>query len=229
MGKRSGGLVIMTMQSLQQIVSGIASGDLPATPAERKPIAISARDAQVVNSVFERLKVIFPAWQRAFPTPEAMKSARQEWTKALVEAGVVTEQALALGFKVARERDIPFFPAPGQFIKWCKPTPEALGMPSVEQALHEVSRHRASHPAVVLAARATRFERETLSFSEYAPVFERAYEQLVRRVMSGDDINAEVVKALPSKGRAIEPWEKYQARGLSGTKHLKSLFKRGEA
>ena len=219
----------MALQSLNQIAERIANHDLPTLPPERKPVAISANDARVVNTVFDRLQVIFPAWQRAFPTPEALKSARQEWTKALVEAGVVTEQALAIGFRVAREKDIPFFPSPGMFIKWCQPTPEALGMPSVEQALHEVSRHRASHPAVVLAARATRFERETLSFSEYAPVFERAYEHLVRRVMSGDDINADVVKALPAKGRIIEPWEKYQARGLSGTKHLKSLFKRGEA
>lgn len=214
----------MTMQSIAQIAAQIASRDLPQLPPERKPVAISANDARVVNTVFDRLQVIFPAWQRAFPTPEALKSARQEWTKALVEAGVVTEQALAIGFRVAREKDIPFFPSPGMFIKWCQPSPEVLGLPSVHQALNDIARHRETHPAVILAARATRFERSTLTAAEYEPVFARHYEILVKRVLAGEDLSVEVPKALPSQQDITHSPEFYVEAGKRGVASLKKLF-----
>lgn len=213
----------MTMQSLNQIVERISNGDLPSLPPERKPVTISENDARVVNTVFDRLQVIFPAWQRAFPTPEALKAARQEWTKALVQAGVVTEQSLAFGFKIARTRDIPFFPSPGQFIDWCKPTPEVFGLPSVEQAFHEVMTRRAKHPAVVLAAKATRRERGELNSSEYMAVFTNAYEQMVRRVMAGEDLNAEIIKALPGKGDVYMPEQNPEKLGRRIT-GLREMF-----
>lgn len=216
----------MALQSLNQIAERIANHDLPTLPPERKPVAISTNDARVVNTVFDRLQVIFPAWQRAFPTPEALKSARQEWTKALVEAGVVTEQALAIGFRAAREKDIPFFPSPGMFIKWCQPSPEALGLPSVPQALNDIARHKETHPAVILAARATRFERSTLTAAEYEPVFARHYEILVKRVLAGEDLSVEVPKALPSQQDITHSPEFYVEAGKRGVASLKKLFGR---
>ncbi|WP_051448997.1 replication protein P [Tolumonas lignilytica] len=219
----------MTMQSLQKIAAGITPDNLPAIPAERKPVFISDRDTEVVNEIFERLQAIFPAWKHAFPKPEHLAAAKSEWTKALVEAGCVSDAHLTHGFRIAREQDIPFFPAPGQFIKWCQPTPETLGMPTIEQALHEISRHRASHPAVILAARATRFERETLSASEYQPVFERFYEVLVRRVMAGEDLSVEIPKALPKqKDIQISPEERQRIAEKWGPK-IRELFKHGGA
>lgn len=197
-------------------------------PAESKKVVITQADAQVVNGMFEQLKAIFPAWQRSFPTPEALDSARKEWTKALVEAGVASEQSLQFGLRAARSKNIPFFPSPGMFISWCQPTPESLGMPTVEQALSEVARHRSSHPAVVLAARATRFERETLSAIEYAPVFSRAYELLMNRVLRGEDLSAEVLKGLPAKTQIQHSPEFYHQSGLRGVSKLKALFKRGK-
>lgn len=218
----------MAMQSLAQVVERIETRELQIGEPEKKPLVISEQDAQVVNDVFEKLTVIFPAWQRAFPTPETLKAARTEWTKALVQARVVTTQALQIGFKVAREQNIPFFPSPGQFISWCKPTPEMFGLPSVEMALMDVVRHRSTHPAVVLAARSTKWERQTLNAEEYKPVFERAYEQLVRRVMAGEDLNCEVMKALPTKDQIKHSSEFYHEAGQRGLAKLRNVM-RGKA
>ena len=219
----------MAMQSLQQIANRIDPANLPELTPVRKPVAISERDAAIVNQVFDRLQVIFPAWQRAFPTKDSLSAARKEWTKALVEADCVSDQQLNLGFKSARERDIPFFPSPGMFVKWCQPTPESIGMPTVEQALYEISRHKSSHPAVTLAAKATRFERENLSAIEYAPVFTRHYEVLVRRVMAGEDLSAEVPKALPKREDVkISPEEKKRIAAKWGPK-IRELLKKGGA
>jgi hypothetical protein len=219
----------MAMQSLNQIAEWINNRDLPQLPPERKPMTISERDAEIVNTAFDRLQVIFPAWQRAFPTPESLKAARSEWTKALVEADCVSDHQLTNGFRVAREQNIPFFPSPGMFVKWCQPSPEILGMPTVEQALHEIARHKPSHPAVILAAKATKYERNNLSASEYQPIFARSYEVLVRRVMAGEDLSIEIPKALPKRDEVkLSQEEKDRISAKWGPK-IRELLKKGGA
>ncbi len=218
----------MTMKSLTQIMGEYQAHGLPVMPAEKHRFEPSQTDIQVINGVFKQLQVIFPAWQRAFPNTEALDMARKEWIKALVESEITTKQSLQFGLEAARKKDIPFFPSPGQFISWCQPTPEMFGMPTLDVALMEVARHRATHPAVVLAAKATKWERQTLTAEEYKPVFERAYEQLVRRVMAGEDLNAEVVKALPTKDQIKHSPEFYQETGKRGLAQLRAVM-RGRA
>jgi hypothetical protein len=216
----------MTLQSLAQIVNDFSASGLPSLPEARKPVAITERDAEIVNEAFARLQVIFPAWQRAFPTPESLQAAKSEWIKALVEADCVSDTQLVQGFRTARGQDIPWFPSPGQFIKWCQTSPEALGLPSVDEALVDVCRHRPSHPAVVLAARATKWERQTLTAEEYRPVFEQAYEQLLHRVMAGEDLSLEIRKALPTREQIKHSPEYYQETGMRGIEMLRGVFKR---
>lgn len=187
--------------------------------------AMTEHDARVVNTLLAQLKIIFPAWGKAFPTAQAEQRANQEWTKALVEANCTRRDQLERGMRVARQQDIPFFPSPGMFIKWCELTPESLGLPSVDQAFDDVARRRRSHPAVVLAARATRFERQTLTADEYRPVFAQAYEQLVRRLMAGEDLDAELHKALPSREQVTHSPEYYHQTGRQGVAKLKALLR----
>ncbi len=196
--------------------------------SERQQPVMSEQSGIEINKIFTQLRIIFPAWRSAFPDQKMLNAAKLQWSKAFLEARICTQEQISIGFNNARKSEIPFFPSPGQFIAWCKPTPESLGMPTVEQALHEVAHHRSSHPAVILAARATRFERETLSAIEYVPIFRRAYQLLVNRVLYGEDLNAEVLKGLPSKNDIQHSAEFYQQSGKRGVSLLKSLFKRGE-
>ena len=80
---------------------------------------------------------------------------------------------------------------------------------------------------MVIAARATRFERQTLTADEYRKVFAQAYDQVVRRVMAGEDIEAEVLKGLPTREQIRHSPEFYQQAGQRGVASLKALFKRG--
>ncbi|MGL5949110.1 MAG: replication protein P [Aeromonas sp.] len=194
-----------------------------AKPSKPSP---SPRDTQVVGALFDRLKIIFPAWRNAYPTPEAQAAALQSWIKALVEAGCTRTEQISRGLQVARGREVPFFPTSGQFISWCEPTPEEMGLPSVDAALVEIRTRRFTHPAVQLAAKATRFELQTVSADEYRKVFAHAYAQLLRRAMAGEDLTAELHKGLPAKGQATHSAEFYQAAGKRGVSQLKALFKR---
>lgn len=211
--------------SLGQLAQHGRATPTPAPDQSAQRPALSQQDREVVSSVFAQLQSIFPAWKHAFPTEERLASAKREFAKALIESGITSLAQIAIGMRTARQQDIPFFPSPGTFIKWCEITPESLGLPSMEQAFDDVARHRSSHPAVVLAARATRFERQTLTASEYRPVFEQAYSQLVRRVMAGEDLEAEIRRALPTREQIQHSPEYYREQGLTNISKLKQLLR----
>lgn len=217
----------MSMKPLRAVLNAMTVGDSvnPITASSQR--ALTDHDSQMVSLLFEQLKIVFPAWRHAFPSDDSQRRALAEWTRALVDADCTSREQLQLGMRVAREQEIPFFPSTGMFIKWCQITPEALGLPTVDQALADVARHRKSHPAVVIAARATRFERQTLTADEYRKVFAQAYDQVVRRVMAGEDIEAEVLKGLPTREQIRHNPEFYQQAGQRGVAQLKALFKRG--
>ncbi|MFM5344588.1 replication protein P [Aeromonas veronii] len=216
----------MSMKPLSAVLNAMTVGDSinPITASPQR--ALTDHDSQMVSLLFEQLKIVFPAWRHAFPSDDSQRRALAEWTRALVDADCTSREQLQLGMRVAREQEIPFFPSTGMFIKWCQITPETLGLPTVDQALVDVVRHRKSHPAVVIAARATRFERQTLTADEYRKVFAQAYDQVVRRVMAGEDIEAEVLKGLPTREQIRHPPEFYQQAGQRGVAQLKALFKR---
>lgn len=216
----------MTMRPLSEVLAGMPS-ELPVTPVRKVAAVVTERDTQVVSKLIEQLKVIFPAWQRSFPTLEMQERALREWTVALVEANCTSREQLSLGMRVARSQEIPFFPGPGMFIKWCEITPESMGLPSLDAALVEVRTRRYTHPAVELAAKATSWERQTLSLDDYRPVFEQAYAQLLRRVVAGEDLGTEVRKGLPTREQIQHSPEYYQQAGQRGVESLKALFKRG--
>ena len=215
----------MTMMPIGSVLASMGNNPVSTGYENQKPRELSDRDTRVVTVLFKQLQVVFPAWQRAFPTPESQARALREWTLALIEAKCTSAQQLEMGMRKAREQDIPFFPSPGMFIKWCEITPESLGLPSVEQALADVARHRKAHPAVVLAARATRFERQTLNADEYRKVFTHAYEQVMRRVIAGEDLEGEVLKGLPTKSQIQHNPDYYHEAGQRGVSSLKALFK----
>ncbi|AVP94656.1 replication protein P [Aeromonas rivipollensis] len=216
----------MAMKPLSEVLASMPS-DIQATSVRPVAASVTELDTQVVARLFEQLKVIFPAWQRAFPNPEMQARALREWTVALVEANCTSREQLGHGMRVARQQQIPFFPGTGMFIKWCQITPESLGLPTLETALVEVRTRRFTHPAVELAAKATSWERQTLGLDAYRPVFEQAYAQLLRRVVAGEDLGAQVRKGLPTREQIQHSPEFYQQTGQRGVESLKALFKRG--
>lgn len=193
----------MTIKRINDIVEQYRSSN-PVVVEQKKPLELSENDRKTVNAVLERLQVSFPAWRVAFPTERAWKLAKQEWTMALVNAGCVTEQMLSYGFKNARESDIPFFPSPGMFIKWCQPSPEALGIPSADTAYNLIIMRKiteSTHDLVKIISKRTRWERQTLSADEYRKIFDREYQILFRIIAGGGDVSAEIPKGIENKAK----------------------------
>ncbi|GLQ31628.1 replication protein P [Litoribrevibacter albus] len=199
------------MQTVTQITQGMTKQSQPAKPAQgefqQKPARELSPDAvRIVNYLFQRLRSCFPAWKNSFPDADSWKLAKQAWVDAFIEHGICTHDQLNHGIRKATEVGSPFWPSVGQFVQWCKPTPEDFGLPSVQEAYFEAAKnasrvrsHKFSHPAVRLAGGATGwFELASQPESKIFKRFERNYQVLVNRVMAGEDLSAEIPKALPS-------------------------------
>ena len=88
-----------------------------------------------------------------------------------------------------------------EFRTLCTPTAKDLRLPPLDAAYREAARadrdHRWSHPAVYVAAQVTGlFELRTLPESKSRPLFDRAYEIVVRRVLAGEQFDTPIPKGL---------------------------------
>ncbi|MFM2476390.1 replication protein P [Celerinatantimonas sp. MCCC 1A17872] len=184
------------MRTVQDSMAQLKMNPMPAQEQAQAP---SSADGEFFIEVWRQLKVAFPAWRQAFPNKNAEQSAKRVWLIALIENGVTSDEQIQIGLRMARQMEIPFFPSPGQFIKWCRPTPEMLGLPDMESAYRQAVTLRPAHVVVKAAIRATRFERGTLVESEFRKVFERSYDIICRRYAHGEDIEASISKAIPTK------------------------------
>lgn len=96
---------------------------------------------QLVDVLFRNLKQIFPASVNTiFKNESEELTAKRQWIAAFAENGITTREQLQNGMRHARASDNPFWPAVGQFIKWCKEEDYvALGLPDEDQ-LYELYR-----------------------------------------------------------------------------------------
>jgi hypothetical protein len=170
--------------------------NLPAEPVQdNRARTPSAETATIVNTLFEELKSIFPAWRQAWPNEKAESRAKRSWVKGFMKSGIFTIEQLRYGIEACRQLETDFAPSVGKFVKLCTPTAEDLGFPADDIAWREVVRHCAnpgrhnwSHEAVRLAGdavgwfnlRCSSIPEETLRKR-----FDHAYYQLRRRASLG--------------------------------------------
>ncbi|EFE55282.1 replication protein P [Providencia rettgeri DSM 1131] len=100
---------------------------------------VNPQAEQLVDVLFRNLKQIFPAAVNTiFKNESDELAAKRQWIAAFAENGITTREQLQNGMRHARASDNPFWPAVGQFIKWCKQENfTQLGLPT-ESELYEV-------------------------------------------------------------------------------------------
>ncbi|SDG86351.1 phage replication protein P [Pseudomonas flavescens] len=203
--------------------------NLPAAqvddPRARKPTDETAR---IVNTLFDELRSIFPAWKQAWPNDAAEKRAKRTWVKGFMRAGVTTVEQLRYGIEACRLMDTDFAPSVGKFVKLCVPTAADLGIPLDDHAWREVVRncanpghHTWSHEAVRLAGssvgwfnlRCSSIPEETLRKR-----FDHAYYQLRRRLAMGMPLE-EPRQGIEDQSGQLTP-EQADRRGEQAVQHL---------
>jgi hypothetical protein len=193
------------VKSISEITSGLTpqtfranlGAHVPAVPV----IEVDQQTAEIVNVVFNKLQGIFPAWRQAWPDDNALYNAKREWIAGFIQGGINSDEQLAFGFQQARKSNSPFMPNVGQFIEWCKPSAEAMGLPSIQQAWDEALRGSYTHKAVKVAAEATStFDLHTATYADKALFqrFERNYAIVMRRAQTGQPLEGRIAKGIGS-------------------------------
>lgn len=181
----------------------MAAGNFPQ-PKQTVPAQLDPASVDVVNRLFSELQAIFPAWRQAWPDDRSLAAAKRSWVRGFMAAGITQIEQIRYGLQQCRAAGSDFAPSVGKFIEWCRPTPESLGIPSVEQAYlqacrlaHPAANRDNAHPAVWHAACEVGLrELGSLPEQKSRPLFERAYGLTVDMLLRGEPLR-EIPKALP--------------------------------
>ncbi|EPC2526581.1 replication protein P [Providencia stuartii] len=183
---------------------------------------VNPQAEQLVDVLFRNLKQIFPASVNTiFKNESDELAAKRQWIAAFAENGITTREQLQNGMRHARASDNPFWPAVGQFIKWCKEEDYvALGLPDEEQ-LYELYREyckirgwrEMKWPSNACYWMVTKIYSEmrskSLTDSEVKKLCAKELRSMTARIKSGEAIPAPV-KQIPqlhiptSKERSLE-------------------------
>ncbi|WP_219096576.1 replication protein P [Pseudomonas sp. UMAB-40] len=163
------------------------------------PIKVDQNTAEIVNLVFTKLAGVFPAWRQAWPDKDSLDSAKREWIAGFVQGGINSQDQLAYGFRQARKSSNPFAPSVGEFVAWCTPTAEQLGLPHESDAWIEALMGVYSHKAVKIAAEATStFDLKSARQDDKAlkQRFERNYAIVTRRAQTGQPLEGRIATGI---------------------------------
>lgn len=221
------------MIAAQNIAARIVQAGPTSLPALRAPAAadiVAALGEQeraavenLINRLFREIRNARPAWRQAWPTKEALASAKVTWVLALVEGGIRDwERQVEVGLRRLRAEPSDFVPAPGKFVDWCSPTPESLGLQPVERAYEEACRNAHpscrgsatwSHPVIYHAAIDVGLDvLMQLSGVETWKLFSRSYAVMARRALAGQALGEAVPLGL---GHDSQKTEAQRAEELS--------------
>ena len=180
--------------------AGQTSSESTSTKTESN-VCSGSEHEYAINAVFTLLEGSFPLkFRRAFPRAEDQARAKSVWLQSLKE---FSPRRILRAAKKAIDKTR-FFPDLADIREHCKLRFDEYGLKEPLQAYYEacntLSQTRESgwsHLAVYLAARETgwfmvRGEPQKTAF----PVFERNYEILCNRVLDGEDLEADMTRAL---------------------------------
>lgn len=178
-----------------------------------KPTAEQAKAAaSVINWLFSELSGNFTAFHMAWPNDEIRNAAKRVWIKAFVLAGINNVTQIQYGLNHCYLMEKPFVPTPGEFISWCKPSPQSLGFPSTDEAYtasivmnRQFSDYRHPDARVDTVIRHAINQIGTSTYREMKidnakKTFKTYYEIALRQFMEGE--LKVIPKALPEKAQA---------------------------
>lgn len=96
--------------------------------------------ARIFNELFVQLQAAFPASVSTIREQNKLNEFRKQWMLAFLENGITTMEQVNAGMRHARASESPFWPSPGQFIKWCKDSKMVLGV-TIDDVMAEFHRY----------------------------------------------------------------------------------------
>jgi len=195
----------------------------------------------IVDSLFDQLAFVFPAWKYTWDTEEKIRGAKKEWVKSFFENDINTKEQIACGLRKARSSNTDFLPSCGKFISWCNPSPEDMGYPSEQKALEQCIKHRnlskmnmeshASHFIQTLCKCVNWFQMNTASGQQQVKLandaFKSEYLYLIENYQKPVETSSERLETSNIVRDRMSPkqLEDSQKRGLDAMKEVKRKLK----
>lgn len=156
------------------------------------------QSAEVINRLFSELKSIFANFWTSGTKQAELETMKRTWMKAFIEANLTSWGKIEFGLKKCRSCESNFPPTPGQFIAWCKPTPEEYGIPPVREAYRiaciasgKHSDKNWVHDVIFHAAQqTTTWDLSTKPEEQTYKIFERNYEIALRDWLDGKPLQS---------------------------------------
>lgn len=171
----------------------------------QKANIIDPHVADIVNKLFAMFYGICRGFEKQYPhESKRLSIEKTHWMRAFMDIGFNTLEQIELGIKKCRLESPINTPTIGQFVKWCTPTPEELGIPRVEEAYAQACSNSGpdnpekkwTHQAVYHAwAMCNSYELANLPKKSTFPIFERNYDITVKMIISGQSLK-KIPKAL---------------------------------
>ena len=197
------------MKNITEIVNDI---DLTKRK-EKTPLDLQTKE--IVNDIFYRLAGIFTAHCAAWPDTKSVNACKNQYYLALKENGITDLELIKLAFKKARIASAlkPFIPTAGQFVLWCKPAPQDLGLLDTKSAFMQATKNASpyetvkhwTHKTIRHAAHATGlYEIRINATDKIFPVFEKNYLYAIELFSKGkllDEISSDNTEALQAENK----------------------------
>jgi hypothetical protein len=193
------------MKNVTQMIPGAARAlstaapyQAPTQPGTQLGVVDDAT-GEVVERLFRQLQAIFPAHKQAWPDDKAKAAAMRNWTMGFMAAGIRSLEQIRYGIEQCRKSGSPFAPSVGQFIGWCTPGPEALGLPASSDAWMEALMETYTHEGVKIAAIATGlFDLRSAKQDDKGlrQRFDHNYTIVIRRAQSGQPIDGKILTGI---------------------------------
>lgn len=100
--------------------------------------ALDLHVTHVVNNLFAFFYGICRGFEKQYHDPKRLNLEKTQWIMAFMDIGFNTLERVQLGLKKCRLESPINTPTIGQFIRWCTPDPQDIGLPTLEQA-YEIS------------------------------------------------------------------------------------------
>jgi hypothetical protein len=195
---------------------------------------IDAQAEQCMNYVLKELRSIFPAWRFAIKTQQELDGVKRQWTRSFIDNDLHDMRQVEFGIRKARLSGQDFFPSVGKFIQWCQPNAHDLGLPNAHEAFKQLGDYRFEEkrrqmiPIVQTAFHQIGvWDLSHLPASQLFPIFNAHYENLLSKIIKGEDITQLSPQILPHPKRrtiTIEEQERNRIQGLATIEKLKAKY-----
>ena len=158
---------------------------------------INPNSARLVEIVFMKMMALCRGFDSYYKDTRKLQLERKQWAQTFSREGLTEHSQIRLGLQRLENYKYPNPPQLGEFLSWCNPTLEELGLMPAEQAYQVAAKMNAQFGEVPELSMAQleiiryaientgKYELRNKPMTKTYPIFQRNYEIAIRNYIKG--------------------------------------------